>query len=238
MITPNPAQGAHDGIASNRNSQLAAHLRVGPEAEDVAAERGDGGVRAMEPVLRRRGRAQAAQEPVYAIPHGRLAGSLAASPARQDDEFEDRISGRRGVCFQLSLSFLSGRKSAPGFENLCGGVLSVRGLCVDLRRGRCEAVPEKSILFPAIASASILSANAVSRSVHPYSIWLYSFVFYFFHSRISAIHRVKDSIDPRESLSVPASPSALFTVNSPLLIFLPFFTHLGKTILYCSSCQQ
>ena len=97
---------------------------------------------------------------------------------------------------------------------------------------------EKSILFPATASASILSANAVPRSVHPYPICLYSFVFYFFHSRISAIHRVKDSIDPRESLSVPASPSALFTVNSPLLIFLPFFTHLGKTILYCSSCQQ
>jgi len=101
-----------------------------------------------------------------------------------------------------------------------------------------DTCTEKSILFPATASASILSANAVPRSVHPYPIWLYSFVFYFFHSRISAIHRVKDSIDPRESLSVPASPSALFTVNSPLLIFLPFFTHLGKTILYCSSCQQ
>ena len=100
------------------------------------------------------------------------------------------------------------------------------------KRTASSDVPEgeKSILFPATASASILSANAVPRSVHPYPIWLYSFVFYFFHSRISAIHRVKDSIDPRESLSVPASPSALFTVNSPLLIFLPFFTHLGKTI--------
>ena len=47
-----------------------AHLRGALEAEDVAAERGDGGVRAVEPVLRRRRRAQAAQEPVDAVPHG------------------------------------------------------------------------------------------------------------------------------------------------------------------------
>jgi len=105
VITPNPAQGAHDGI--NRNSQLAAHLRVGPEAEDVAAERGDGGVRAVEPVLRRRGRAQAAQKPVYAVPHGRLLlprpSWLARSPSGRDDEFEDGISARRGVCPSISL---------------------------------------------------------------------------------------------------------------------------------------
>lgn len=90
---------------SNRNSPSwrweDGHLRVGPEAEDVAAERGDGGVRAVEPVLRRRLRAQAAQEPVYAVPHGgrrlllllRPAGSwLARSPALQEDELE--ISAR------------------------------------------------------------------------------------------------------------------------------------------------
>jgi len=82
-------------------SSRIAHLRGALEAEDVAAERGDGGVRAVEPV---RGRAQAAQEPVDAVPH---ASRLYLAPLPRSPQVDGRREGEIPVVVLLLGSVVS-----------------------------------------------------------------------------------------------------------------------------------
>jgi hypothetical protein len=84
--------------------------------------------------------------PMAASCYRRLAGTLARSQARHDDEFEDGISARRGVCFRLALALslslsLPTRKSAPGFENLCGGFVCPWVVCGSAPRPLRPAKP-------------------------------------------------------------------------------------------------
>ena len=101
--SPSNADASQNRISSASASRP--HLRGGLELLDVPAERRDGGVRAVRLVLRRR-RAEAAQEPVYAVPHAPdLAAETILSP-------ENRL-------------WDSDCESASGFENSSGGFVRI-----------------------------------------------------------------------------------------------------------------